>query len=312
MTFHRTEPPPEEHLWVDLRGTMTVITDSTGYIADGVLYAISEEGRPIAQIFGDTYVPSRHPELPTEFARLRSASDKGIIDFCRAWGHPYEVPTKTADVRREASRVWLILEMLFAYSRKDEERAKQLVEIGLSPPTLLPEFPVEIPEWTGAWWTAPVRPEFESPEWDGRRPPEDVRPAWAAEDETDPFALTSYVEIVGGTVATFVNDGMRWNHPVIFFEGKAEGFSLEIAFRNLVDVIYWHVGNMTASTDVGSADLRKCKECGTVFPATRKDQIFCPPGERLAKSKSGRTWSRCGDRYRKREMRRSETKEKSS
>lgn len=307
MMFSRTDPIPEEQFWVDLRGKMTVITESIGHIEDGVLIPVTDSDRSREEmVSGDRYEPSRHPELATEFARLRSASDKEILRFCGVWGHPYEVPARVADLRREASRVWLVLEMLSAVSKNDLRRAEQLVELGLHPPRLLREGVFRHGNFWGAW----IRPDFDTTGNDNRRPNPNFLPIWPALDNPDPFEAWSHTWVLSTVIQIILNESLRNTQPAVHYEWRTPEFRMEITFQSLIDVIYWHLANIAVSMGAGSANLRQCKECKTVFQVNRKDQLFCPPDNRLARSKAGRTWSRCGDRFRKREKRRAEGKEK--
>jgi hypothetical protein len=53
------------------------------------------------------------------------------------------------------------------------------------------------------------------------------------------------------------------------FDSKKLGSGL--SFTSLIEVIWWHVLNLG-----GRSIIKKCPECGSVLPATRANQVYCP------------------------------------
>jgi len=54
------------------------------------------------------------------------------------------------------------------------------------------------------------------------------------------------------------------------FDARTVESTLE--FTTLIDVIWWHLLKLAESRD-----LKLCPECRSVFPATRSNQVYCPP-----------------------------------
>jgi hypothetical protein len=72
------------------------------------------------------------------------------------------------------------------------------------------------------------------------------------------------------------------------------------AFRSLVDVAYWHLARLAASSQ-----LAECDECGALFERTDGRQRFCPPPHWLDPDghKKGPKESLCAKRARMRRLR---------
>ena len=74
------------------------------------------------------------------------------------------------------------------------------------------------------------------------------------------------------------------------------GVQLELEYRSLADVVYWHLAVLA----LGNAGLTRCLECGAFFIQTDPRQRFCPPAHDAVGS---RRQSLCGLRYRAKKSR---------
>lgn len=78
--------------------------------------------------------------------------------------------------------------------------------------------------------------------------------------------------------------------------GNRVGVRIELRWRALIDVIYWHLATYAA----GERDWGRCEECGSFFERTDPRQRFCPSVDEPYVS---RRQSPCGLRYRSRKQR---------
>lgn len=82
--------------------------------------------------------------------------------------------------------------------------------------------------------------------------------------------------------------GMEFIGPI------PQGFRVELKYRALLNIIYWHLANYVAR----ERDWGRCLECGSFFERTDPRQQFCPP------NKYGkRPQSQCAVRHRVRKAR---------
>jgi len=264
-----------------------------GYIAkDGVLNATGPE--TLAQ-FG----PGLYPEHPQIFAKLRDASDKQILEYARSWGSPYHsddfpggIPL--AEIRREASRVWLIVELIDALSGPDTARVQELLRLSLAEPT-----GVDLDD-SFANFEGSLREDFK-PRGGDREGDHSYSIAFIPfpYDASQPDRACG---TAGRLVSNLLNESLSGTSIEVMWN-KDGGFRYLLRFRSLIEVIYSRVAELAFLQSTAATTLNRCIECGNLYVANRSDQVFCPPDPRMAKSKSGRTWSRCGDRYRARERR---------
>jgi hypothetical protein len=77
---------------------------------------------------------------------------------------------------------------------------------------------------------------------------------------------------------------------------RLTGVRLELRWRALIDVIYWHL----ALNATGDRGWGRCPECGSFFEKTDPRQRFCPPPQKIIQT---RTQSLCGLKFRARRSR---------
>lgn len=270
------------------------------WIEDGWLYAVfdrpAENNDESADADSHGYDPLDYPELPYAFAKLREASDKEIVQFANEWGIPYyeENGIPVAEVRKEASRVWLALEFTVAIRHTDDARALELAKLAMTDHVDYepkPGIPLLL---------IGLRDAFEPDRLDSRRLAGFDPRQWYNED----FPQQPGINQAGQLLSYLLADSLENVNRTVAWEPIAQRLDVGFTSVDLVEYMYSHIVETGVEESNTIHDIGRCLECGSLFRKNRSDQKFCPRYKRAsAESKSSRTWSNCGDRYHARERR---------
>jgi hypothetical protein len=241
------------------------------------------------------YLPMAKPALPFELAKVAPGDEAAALRFVGAWGllgHQLLVPRERwgGDALQflwgHASTVKALLKLLHAIEQGD---AEALAGGPITPALITRSSKTPVPAltyWSGAQC---IVDSFV----DGRSPAE-------AAASPQPLNAAYYF------VAEILSKNLASIHPSISRSRDTDGRSIALRrsfrWRNLLDVVYWHVWNRVESKN---RPLAICKECDGLFIRTDARQLFCPPPEAgIQPVRAGvRAQSLCGLKYHQREMR---------
>jgi hypothetical protein len=244
------EAPPSQPL--ALQGSWEVREHYS--IEDGVLI-----GRGEVQ---SIYFPASRPELLQDFQRLRDKSagseiESAILSFARRWGGLgySELQDETAEPDSEDYGLfrptrdpinWLISHAVSVWGAA---KTLGLAREGSFLDSLAPEAYIPNP------FVFAARERLL--EWDYVKDP--------------PMTLAGTTNVLLSIAERMVMRNISGIHidSRVDFDSKKLGSML--SFTSLIEVIWWHVLNLG-----GSSIIKNCPECGSVFPATRANQVYCP------------------------------------
>ena len=223
------------------------------------------------------YDPLKREDVLTEFRRLREGEDAPLVAFARSWGllgcGAIDVPGPDTDdsVRQEDALGWiwshvrqvrLVFELYHYLRSGNRDELRRVLDA------------------TPAWFPPPSERER-------------VMLVWSLEFEGSQLrlALREPAEMAEDIIAGILNKNLRGVlHRVTTAPLRLVEYS-----PSLVVAIYWHLANVVA----GGRLLRRCRECGDLFPVTDMRQRYCPAPYR-SRGKGG---SLCGAQARKRRQR---------
>ena len=223
------------------------------------------------------YDPLKREDVLTEFSRLREREDARLVEFARSWGllgrGAIDVPGPDTDesVQQEDPLVWiwnhvsqvrLVFELRHYLQSGDWDGLRRFLDATLGPPSERERHMLVM-----------------GLEWPG---------------STLRLALREPAEMAEDIIAGILNKNLR---GFLYKVGTAPLRLVEYS-PSLVVAIYWHLANVVARGRL----LRRCRECGDLFPVTDMRQRYCP----ALSSSRGKGGSLCGAQARKRRQRQSQ------
>ncbi len=252
------------------------------------------------------YFPMRTPEIAQEFQRLGRAnfiSDEAqigaITRFVKSWGNLGSeyfgskfqlaaLPTQDAVtvaplswIKLHIETVALVLSILKVVRNRSEEDAKRLY---YSLPDLL-------------------RLAGRGNEYEMGRPSFDPSENLVMINNThldtklsrhmNPSRNDPIYHIILSLATTILRVNLDGIHITPMADPKSGKVTSTMGFTALIEVIWWHTFQLASESII-----KVCPECNSLFPATRANQIYCPPPKGASSSAS-----LCAARHRMRKLR---------